>query len=154
GDKDRFKAVIAELDGTIDCFGVGGTDAWLYAGNRRFAVRETFSLMANAKKTPWADGSGLKHTLERSTVEYLQDNDILDFRDKRVLLVSAVDRFGLGEAIALRAKAVVYGDILFGVGLPIPVRSWSTVKFLGRILLPVIARCPISWFYPTGEKQE
>ncbi len=154
GDKQRFRAAIAELDGKVDCFGVGGTDAWLYAGGRRYAVRETLSLMSNAKQTPWADGSGLKHTLERSTVEYLQDHNIVDFHDKNVLIVSAVDRFGLAEAIAQRAKSVVYGDILFGVGLPIPVRSWNTVKWLGRILLPVIARCPISWFYPTGEKQE
>ena len=110
--------------------------------------------MRGATQTPWVDGSGLKHTLERETVAWLQESGIVDFSDKRVLLVSAVDRFGMGEALAQRARSVVYGDLLFGIGLPIPIRSWSTVKRLARIVLPVIARCPISWFYPTGEKQE
>lgn len=154
GDKNRFRSLVSDLDGEVDCFGVGGTDAYLFAGDRRYAIRETLGLMRGAVKTPWVDGSGLKHTLERETVAWLQDNGILDFRDKRVLLVSAVDRFGMGEALAQRAKEVVYGDLIYGIGLPIPIRSWATVKALARIALPVIARCPISWFYPTGEKQE
>jgi hypothetical protein len=154
GDKQRYRRMVAELDGKIDCFGVGGTDAYLYAGSRRYEVRETMDLMRNAVRTPWVDGSGLKHTLERETVGWLQDQGIVDFSTKRVLLMSAVDRFGMGEALAQRAKSVVYGDLIYGVGIPIPVRRWSTVKTLARLALPVIARCPLSWFYPTGEKQE
>lgn len=154
GSKKRYKQLVAELDGKIDCFGVGGTDAYLYAGDRRYAFRETLDLMRGAVKTPWVDGSGLKHTLERQTVAWLQDNGVVDFRDKRVLLMSAVDRFGMGEALAERAKSVVYGDLIFGLGIPIPVRQWSTVKTLARIALPLITRCPVAWFYPTGEKQE
>ena len=154
GDKNRFRAMVSELDGKVDCFGVGGTDAYLFAGDRRYAIRETLDLMRGAVTTPWVDGSGLKHTLERETVNWLQDYGVVDFTDKRVLLVSAVDRFGMGEALAQRAKGVVYGDLIYGVGIPIPIRSWSTVKRLARIALPVIGRCPISWFYPTGEKQE
>jgi hypothetical protein len=48
---------------------------------------------------------------------------------------------------------VVYGDLLFGLGVPIPIRSWSNVKLLGSLMLPVIVQCPFKWFYPTGEKQ-
>lgn len=154
GSKQRYVELVAELDGHVDCFGVGGTDAYLYAGDRRYSVRETFALMRGARKSPWVDGSGLKHTLERQTVAWLQDTGVVDFRDKRVLLVSAVDRFGMAEALVQRAKSIVFGDILFGVGLPIPVRSWNTVKLMGRVFLPIIANCPLSWFYPMGEKQE
>jgi hypothetical protein len=154
GDKQRYRKMIADLDGKIDCFGVGGTDAYLYAGRRRYAIRETIDLMRGAVKTPWVDGSGLKHTLERETVGWLQDNGIVDFRTKRVLLMSAVDRFGMAEAVSERAKSVVYGDLIYGIGVPVAVRSWPTVKRLASVALPVIARCPISWFYPTGEKQE
>lgn len=154
GDKRRYKEMVASLDGQVDCFGVGGTDVYLYAGDRRYAFRETLDLMSGAKRTPWVDGSGLKHTLERETVAYLQERGVLDFRDKRVLLVSAVDRFGMAEALSHQAKAVVYGDLLYGIGIPIPVRSWRMVKQLARIALPIITRLPIEWLYPTGEKQE
>ena len=155
GSKSRFEAMVAELDGKIDCFGVGGTDVFLYAGaDRRYTCRQPLRLMRNAKKTPWVDGSGLKHTLERETVKYLDEQGIVEFSKLNVLLVSAVDRFGMGEEVSRRAKAVVYGDIMFGIGLPIPVRKWSTVQRLGRLLLPIIAKLPLEWFYPTGKKQE
>lgn len=154
GDKQKYKDMVSRLDGTIDCFGIGGTDAYLYAGDKRYVIRETKGLMAGAKKTPWVDGSGLKHTLERETVGWLQDQGTVDFSTKKVLLMSAVDRFGMAEAVAARAKSVDYGDLIFGLGLPIPVRSWSVVKVLASVFLPIISQCPVSWFYPTGEKQE
>ena len=154
GDKKRFEQMVADLDGKIDCFGVGGTDVYLYAGGKRYTCRGPLKLMRNARNTPWVDGSGLKHTLERATVTYLQENGLVDFSRLNVLLVSGVDRFGMGEELAKRAKSIVFGDILFGVGLPMPVRKWATVKTLGRLILPLIAQLPIEWFYPTGKKQE
>ncbi len=154
GDKKRFEQMVADLDGKIDCLGVGGTDVYLYAGGKRYTCRGPLKLMRNARNTPWVDGSGLKHTLERATVTYLQENGLVDFSRLNVLLVSGVDRFGMGEELAKRAKSIVFGDILFGVGLPMPVRKWATVKTLGRLILPLIAQLPIEWFYPTGKKQE
>ncbi len=154
GDKKRYADMVSEMDGKVDCFGIGGTDAYLYAGNKRYAIRETRKLMHGARKSPWVDGSGLKHTLERETVGWLQESGALDFSNKTVLLMSAVDRFGMGEALAKYAKSVIYGDLIYGMGIPIPIRKWSTVKFLASIMLPIVAQCPVSWFYPTGEKQE
>jgi hypothetical protein len=154
GDKARFRDLVRRLDGTVDCFGVGGTDAYLYAGGRRYAFRQTLGLMRGAFKTPWVDGSGLKQTLERETVGWLQDQGVVDFSRKRVLLMAVVDRFGMGEALASRAKSMVFGDLLFGVGLPIPIRSWKTAQRLARLALPLVTRLPVEWFYPTGAKQE
>lgn len=148
GDHGSFERVVAELDGKIDCFGIGGTDAYLYAGARRYAFRQTLHLMRGAKATPWVDGSGIKHTLERETVGYLQEKGIVDFRSKRVLVMAAVDRFGLGEATSGLAKSVVFGDLLFGLGIPIPIRSWAAVKRLARIALPIITRLPVEWIIP------
>ena len=153
GDKQKYRQMVADLDGKVDAFGVGGCDIYLYAGARRYIFREPMSLMAAAKTTPFVDGSGLKHTLERITVARLQDEGIIDFSKSRVLLVSAVDRFGMAEALAQRSKSIVFGDMLFGLGLPFPIRSWSAVQGLARLLLPVVVRCPFQWFYPTGEKQ-
>lgn len=154
GDRSRFRQRVAELDGSVDAFGVGGCDIYVYAGDRRYTFREPLDLMSGAKQTPFVDGSGLKNTLERETVAWLQAQGIVDFAHSRVLMVSAVDRAGMAEALASRAKSIVFGDVMFGLGLPLPLRSWSTVKALGRLLLPLIVRLPFQWFYPTGEKQE
>ncbi len=153
GNKAKFRELIAELDGKVDAFGVGGTDLYLYAGNRRYTMRDSVALMREAKQTPYVDGSGLKNTLERETVRYLQENGIVDFSQLCVLMVSAVDRFGMAEALASRAKSIVFGDMMFGLGIPIAMRSWSLAQKLARVLLPIIVLFPIEWIYPTGEKQ-
>ena len=129
-------------------------DLYIFAGNRRYTFNEIVKLWSGAKKTPFVDGSGLKHTLERETVAYLQDKSIVDFSSKKVLLVCAVDRFGMAEALALRAKSIVFGDLFFNLGIPIPVRSMKALNTIARWSLPVIIHLPFKWLYPTGEKQE
>ncbi|GDX40595.1 hypothetical protein LBMAG21_08870 [Armatimonadota bacterium] len=154
GDKAKYRQLIADLDGKVDAFGVGGTDLYVYANNRRYTMRDSVTLFKAAKKTPYVDGSGLKNTLERETVAYLQEKGIVDFTQKRVLLVCAVDRFGMAEALAQRAKSIVFGDMMFSLGIPIAIRSWGAVQRLARLVLPVVVQCPIEWLYPTGEKQD
>ncbi len=154
GDMQKYRDMVTELDGKVDAFGVGGTDIYLYAGHRRYVFHEILRLLDGAKKTPFVDGSGLKHTLERKTVAYLQEQGIVDFRTKRVLLVSAVDRFGMAEALAGLAKSIVFGDLMFGLGVPVAIRSWGTLQTLARLMLPAVVRLPFKWLYPTGAKQE
>ncbi len=154
GDMERFRQLIAELDGKVDAFGVGGTDIYVYAGGKRYVLQEIVRLMAGAKKTPYVDGSGLKNTLEREAVAWLQDTGVVDFRTKSVLLVCSVDRFGMAEALAARAKSVVYGDLMFSLGIPIAMHTWESTQRLAHLLLPIAVRLPFKWIYPTGEKQE
>ena len=154
GDMARFRELIAELDGKVDAFGVGGTDIYVYAGGKRYVLQEIVRLMSGAKQTPYVDGSGLKNTLEREAVAWLQDSGTVDFSAKSVLLVCSVDRFGMAEAIAARAKSVVYGDLMFSLGIPIAMHTWASTQRLARVLLPVAVRLPFKWIYPTGEKQE
>lgn len=154
GDMNRFVELMQELDGNVDAIGLGGIDRYVIAGNRRYTIRDAERLARVAKKTPVVDGSGIKNTLEREAVEWLQREGVIDFSSKNVLLVSAVDRFGMGEVISNLAGNVVYGDLMFALGLPIPMRKWSTVKIVGRTFLPVITQLPFKWLYPTGEKQD
>ena len=154
GDRARFKALMEELDGQVDALGVGGADIWLVVGDRRYAFREVVQLVSGVKKTPVVDGSGLKHTLEREAIERLGRDGTVEWSRERVLLVSAVDRFGMAQALDRACPNVVYGDILFGLGLPVPIRSYRQVRTIASLLLPVVTRLPIQWFYPTGEKQE
>jgi len=154
GDMARFAELVREFDGKVDAIGLGGIDLYLVTGRRRYVVRDAARLARNAKVTPVVDGSGIKNTLERETVEWLQREGVIDFSTKNVLVVAAVDRFGMGEAIGRLAKSVVYGDLMFAVGVPIPMRSWTTIRILGFLFLPILVRLPFKWLYPTGEKQD
>ncbi|MDH7480758.1 MAG: quinate 5-dehydrogenase [Armatimonadota bacterium] len=157
GDFKRFAELMRELDGKVDAIGLGGIDRYLYAGKRRYTIRDADKLARLAIKTPVVDGSGIKNTLERETIEWLQREGIVDFQTKKVLLVCGVDRFGMAESLwrLTRPKGqVIYGDLLFNVGVPIPITSWGMLKILGLIFLPLICRLPFKWLYPIGEQQE
>lgn len=154
GDRQKAVALIHELDGQVDAFGMGGTDLYIYAGNRRYTFRESAQIAAAAHITPIVDGSGIKNTLERRVVSYLQDQRIVDFNRRKVLVVCAVDRFGLAEACVAAGSRPVFGDLLFGLGWPVPIRSLNGLARLARIIAPIITRLPISMFYPTGAKQQ
>lgn len=153
GDMKRFAQMFSDLDGKVDALGVGGADIFVVVGERRYAFSQIRNLVKGATKTPVVDGSGLKHTLERETVDRLQRENIVDFKAEKVLLVSAVDRFGMAQALDQIGGEVMYGDLLFGIGVPIKLRTYAAVKRFGSVILPVITKLPFKWFYPTGEKQ-
>ncbi|BDI31723.1 hypothetical protein CCAX7_37740 [Capsulimonas corticalis] len=153
GDLKLFHQKLVELDGQVDAFGLGGTDMHIYAAGKRYTFRQIEKLASAAVKTPVVDGSGLKNTLERETVQYLQREGIVDFAHSKVLLVSAVDRFGMAEALDATGASVVYGDMMFGLGVPIALRSLGAVNKAAKVLLPLVVQMPFSWLYPTGEKQ-
>lgn len=154
GDMANFAQILRDEDGKVAAFGVGGADIWVVAGDRRYAFREILNLIKNAVKSPVVDGSGLKHTLERETIRRLGADGAVDWKGTKVLLVSGVDRFGMAQALEEAGAEVTYGDIPFGIGMNLPVRSYKGVERLGKIILPTITKLPFQWFYPTGEKQE
>lgn len=154
GDLKRFAQLFNELDGKVDALGVGGADIFVVVGQRKYAFRQIRNLVKGATRTPVVDGSGLKHTLERETIYRLQREGTVDFAKERVLLVSAVDRYGMAQALAEVCPNVIYGDFMFTMGLPIKMRTYSAVKRLGSLVLPLVTQLPFKWFYPTGEKQE
>ena len=141
------------MDGKVDAFGLGGTDLFIYAGKKRYTFRESAEIAACAGATPIVDGSGLKNTLERRVIRQLANEGIIDFKGQKVLLVCAVDRFGLAEALAEAGCLNVYGDLMFGLGLPLPLKKLSSLERLAKWIAPVVTRLPVSLFYPTGEEQ-
>ncbi len=150
---DAAISLIRQYDGIADAFGMGGIDLYLFAGRKRYAFRDAKRIAKAAVKTPLVDGSGLKNTLERNVVEQLNSGQI-PLSGKRVLMVSSVDRFGMTEALVEAGAEVMFGDIMFGLGLPIPVRSYKKLKLIARLTLPVLTQLPFKWMYPTGTSQD
>ena len=154
GDLVKARAAIEELDGKVAAIGLGGIDLYVVAGDRRYIMRDAARLAAAAKVTPVVDGSGLKNTLERATLQRLQSDGTVDFKGKNVMLVSAVDRFGMAEEFVKLGANCVFGDLMFILGINYPMRDLGTVRRLGAIILPIASRLPFKLLYPTGEKQD
>lgn len=154
GKLDAAIAKVHELDGTVDAIGLGGIDVYLYAGKHRYALRDGLRLLDAAKKTPVVDGSGLKNTLEREAVRFMQEDLGLGLKGKHVLMVSALDRFGMAQALVDAGADVLFGDFIFALDLDKPVKGLREFEEMAEKYLPDACKLPFQFFYPTGKKQE
>lgn len=148
--------MLKELDGKVDAIGLGGVDVYLYSRRRRFALRDGLRLMNAVTKTPVVDGSGLKNSLEREVIEHLAEHlhDQIPLRDRKVLMVCAMDRFGMAQAFEDAGSKVMYGDLIFALGLDQPISSLEELDEYADKLLPEITKMPIGFLYPIGKQQE
>ena len=154
GKLDAAVQMVRELDGKVDAIGLGGIDVYLYAGERRYAMRDGLRLLEAAKITPVVDGSGLKNTLEREAVRFMREDLGIDLRGKHVLMVSALDRFGMAQAFVQAGADVLFGDFIFALDLDKPVRGLKEFEELAERYLPDACKLPFQFFYPTGKKQD
>ncbi len=153
GDIKRAVELIKSLDGKVDAIGMGGIDLYIYVGKQRYEIRSAKALKSAAQKTPIVDGSGLKNTLEKRVIQYLDNKKIIDFKNSKVLLVSAADRFGMAEAFSKTGSDITYGDLMFTLGLSYPIKSLKTFYKVANIIAPLAVNLPFKMIYPTGEKQ-
>lgn len=154
GDTARFRQLMLENDGEVDVLCVGGANLALSWQGRRYPLECIVRLTRGISRTPVVDGSGVKDSLERYAVGWLQARGVVDWLNAKVLLVSAVDRFGIAEELrGVGARQVVCGDLMFNLGLPVPLR-FRAVDILAPLCLPLLRRLPMSWLYPTGRAQE
>jgi len=154
GDFEGALALLRELDGQVDAIGLGGLDVYLFAGKKRYALRDGLKMMEAVKVTPVVDGSGLKNTLEREVVHYLAKNTDLLKKGTKVLMVSSVDRFGMAEAMSELGCDMTFGDLIFSAGIPYPIKSLEEIEEIANKTLPELTKMPVHMLYPTGEKQE
>lgn len=154
GDIKKAVQAVKDLDGKVDVFGMGGIDLYLYGrNNKRYLLRSALPILKAAVKTPIVDGSGLKNTLERRVVRFANDQCGISFTHKSILLVCAMDRFGMAESFEALGGKVTYGDLIFALGIKAPINRLSTLHTIAAILMPVVSRLPFRMLYPTGDNQ-
>lgn len=155
GDMEKAAQLFKELDGEVDAFGVGGADLGLMVDQKWYPLYSVQPMVRYIEKTPVVDGAGLKNTLENQTAPFI-DAHIGDYvKDKRKAFITlGADRWGMSKSFLDAGYECVFGDLMFGLGIPIAVRTESSLKRLASVVMPIAGRLPFEWLYPTGEKQE
>ena len=153
GDFDRALATLADLDGHVDAIGLGGIDLYLRVGDRRYTIRDGERLARAASRTPVVDGSGFKAVLEPDAVATLARRGLVT-PASRVLMVSALDRWGMAQAFAELCGQTVFGDLIFNGGIPYPITTLAELEEIGHKVVPGMVKLPFHMLYPTGGRQD
>ena len=136
GSLKKMAELFRSLDGKVDAFGLGGTDLYFKSGDKTFSFRDIKKLVTdNVKSTLVLDGSGLKHTLEREAVRQLEP--VIGWKGRKTLMVSAVDRYGMAEAMDEAGADLNCGDLIFGIGLPIDLRGIEAERRFANVVMPI-----------------
>ncbi len=155
GDMTAARQMFRELDGKIDAFGVGGTDLGLFVAGKWYPLHSVLPMVQDIENTPVVDGCGLKNTLENRSAPVLESNicGYLDEIGRKALVMTAVDRYGLLRSFLDAGYECVFGDAMYSLGLPLPIRNERGIKLLVTLLIPIVSRLPFRWVYPVGDKQ-
>jgi hypothetical protein len=153
GNVAQAAALYRSLDGKVDAFGMGGIDLSAGTPVRDYPIYAARKLICDVKHTPVVDGRGLKFTLERQCVSYVETHLGAEIQPKRAMVNVAADRYGMALSLSESGYACVYGDLLFALGIPVPLHTLEQVHWMLRLLGPIAGRLPIAMLYPVGEKQ-
>ena len=156
GDMEAAALKYKELDGKVDAFGVGGADLGMLVDGKWYPFYSVTPMVRYVKKTPLVDGSGLKNTLENKAPAILDAKigEYINSCGRKVLFTAGGDRWGLSTSFSESGYETVFGDLMFGLGMPFPIRTLGALKTMAALVMPVAGRLPFEWLYPTGEKQE
>jgi hypothetical protein len=156
GDMKKAARLYHDMDGTVDAFGVGGADLGVLIEDKWYPLYSVAPMVRGIEHTPVVDGAGLKNTLENKLAPFIDAHlgDYVQAQGKKVLVTLGVDRWGMTKSFLDAGYECVFGDLMFGLGIPIAIRSERALKRMAAILMPIAGRLPFEWVYPTGEKQE
>jgi hypothetical protein len=153
GDFRRYIQMYRDYDGKVDAFGVGGAEFHCQVGERRYRFRQAKAIRRAVTISKIGDGNGIKHLLAPYAIQALRDHG-MRLEGRKALKTNAVDRYGMAQALVDAGCDVTFGDFMFALDLPIPVRNLRTVRILAALLLPVVTQAPFSWLYPLGADQD
>ncbi len=157
GDMEAAALKYKELDGKVDAFGVGGADLGLMVDTKWYPLYSVSSMVRFIKETPVVDGTGLKNTLERKAAPFVDaklGDYVQEMGGKKAFVMTGADRWGLTHGFVQAGYECAFGDLMFSLGINIPVHTEKQLKSLAAVVMPLAGRLPFDWVYPTGEKQE
>jgi len=151
GDFAKLRQRLIELDADeqVAAIGLGGTDLFLNAAGRTFFLRETKPLAKLVSNKALVDGSGLKGAVEADTIRHLSEDLGLDLSNKRALVTSAVDRWGLAMALCGAGVDTDFADLYYILGIRKILRSPRVLTRAVRLIGPLAVQLPFKWLYPS-----
>jgi predicted amino acid dehydrogenase len=154
GDLRRARELVAQFDGQVDAIGLGGMKIYFRVGRRTYIHKQIQQVASVAQATPVVDGVHVRNTLERWAIGQVANQHPGIFGQKRVFVVSGIDRYGMAQVLCTFTQQVLFGDPIFHLNLPLPLRSFKQLERYASLVLPALCRAPYGKLYPVGLEQD
>ena len=136
GDMDKAAALFGKLDGQVDAFGVGGADLAVVVDGKVYPLYSVRPMVRTIRQTPVVDGAGLKNTIESGLAQFLDQHLPGGVRVRRVLITAGADRWGMTTSFTSAGYECLFGDLMFGLGLPIALHSAAATSAASIMFVP------------------
>lgn len=155
GDLKRAAKLIQHYDGKVDAIGLGGADFGMQVNKTYYPLHSVKHLKNYAITTSITDGIGLKQYLESNIANYLETilSEHLNTVGRTALLVNSISRWGMAKSFIDGGYKCTYGDLMFSLGIPLPIHSEKKILLTATLLCPVVTRLPFKWIYPINEEE-
>lgn len=154
GDVRRARDLVAQFDGQVDAIGLGGMNVYFKVGHRTYIHQKIQQIASAAQSTPVVDGILLKNTLERLAIGQIAQEQKGVFGQKRVFVVSGIDRYAMAQVLSSYTQHILFGDPIFHLNLPFALRSFRQLEWYAELVLPALCRVPYSQLSPVGLEQD
>ncbi len=83
-------------------------------------------------------------TLEKKAAPFLDTHikDYIDARGRKAFVMTGADRWGLTRSFLDGGYECTFGDLMFSLGINIPLHTEKQLKTLAALLMPVAGRLP------------
>ncbi len=148
-ERDIRKAARVLADAPEQRIALSGLTLHFFFEGKEYSHRRLSRLLApSLRGREMSDGSLVKRTLERYLVDEAVRQLAVNFREKRTLVLSAIPRYGAAEVLSSHTDRIVFGDLLYGFRLGVPLTSMSALRRAAPALLRTVVNTPVSWFDP------
>lgn len=144
GDVQRARDLVAQFDGQVDAISLGGVSLHYRVGRRTYVHEQARDIANAAAETPVVDGVHVKNTLERWALGQIAQDHPGFFSQKRVFIVSGVERYAMAQVLGTYTQQIAFGDLMFRWNLPFPLRSLGQLGTYTKLVLPWLCREPIN----------
>lgn len=153
-DVDLTRRIIANAKGKFDAVALSGFSLTYTVGDRYHRHKKLKSLLAEEESDPTAvcDGIRAKDTIERWLMRRIAEQLEGEIAHRRILVLSAMDRWGVSEVISSLKSSIVYGDFMYNFRFGIPLLSLDQVRRMSPLVLNVVTRAPLDWYFPGARR--
>ncbi len=147
---NQAEEMIKTAQGRFDAVALSGFALTYTVGNRYHRHRLLRKLLIEDDNAPTVvcDGIRAKDTVERLMVKRIVDILEGEITQRRILVLSCIDRWGVSEILSGMKSQVIFGDLMYNFRFGIPLFSLDQVRRVSPLIINVVTRAPLDWYFP------